>query len=280
MDLGRSVWKHFAHAPLTTAWLLVLLITTIVQHTVSATTVSRWLAESSTDLVHLSREPLSVLATSLVWLDGAYWLPYALFFGVLLVPTERWLGARRWLMVGVAGHVLATYISQGALWLAIYAGSAGSSEMSMRDVGVSYFMFAIMGVLAYRFTGRWRTVYIAVIVTCCATPLVLDVGVTNLGHLSAVLIGLACYPLTRGVVGSSAEFPAHRESLLTIPRQLLARRFFSCSTSKSGSGHSRSMASSASISNSVMDNRANHLRSAGMTYQGASSLSVRSRTTW
>lgn len=275
MELARSVRTHFARAPLTTAWLLVLLITTIVQHAVSAATVSRWLAESSTDLVHLSREPLSVLASSLVWLDGAYWLPYALFFGVLLVPTEHWLGARRWLMVGVAGHVLATYISQGALWLAIYAGFAGPSEVSMRDVGVSYFMFAIMGVLAYRFTGRWRAVYVAVIVTCCLTPLIVDVGVTNLGHFSAVLIGLACYPLTRGV-GSSANSPAHRETLLTIPRQLSARRFFSCSTSKSGSGHPRSMASKASMTSSVIASRAYHLRSAGTTCQGATSVSVSS----
>ena len=67
------------------------------------------------------------------------------------------------------------------------------------------------------------------------------------------------HPAASRIVSSPSRSPGSP----TIAGQLSARCFFSCSTSKSGSGHSRSNASSASINNSVIDRRANHLRSAG-----------------
>lgn len=247
-------------APASCAWLVLLFVTTLMQHLGSAQQVSGWLDASSTDLRHVMSEPVAVLVTSLGWLDGAWWLPYAAIFAIVVIPMERRLGTRRWAALGLAGHLVGTAVSQGALWVAIALGAASSSHMTMRDIGVSYAVMAFVGGAAQYVSPRHRRAFVSVVIAVAATALVVDPGVTNLGHLTALVTGLVVGPLL-------------------VPRsQLSASRFFSTATSKSGAGQRRSRWDSASMRISVTASRANHLWSAGTTYQGASSMSVRSRT--
>lgn len=192
-------------SPLTFAWLIILLATTIVQHVVSPGALDHLLVNRSTNLDHLSTNPLRVITLSLFWLDGgggtAYWFPYAVAFLIFHVPAERWLGSLRWLVVGLCGHVLATYLSQGALALAIHNGLADDSMRNAQDVGVSYFLAAITAVLTYHITRPWRWVYLAGVLVCYGVPLFVDPTFTALGHFSSVVIGLACYPIVRSKMG-------------------------------------------------------------------------------
>lgn len=247
-------------APASCAWLALLLVTTVLQHVGTTEQVAAWLENSSTDLRHLGSDPVTVLVTSLGWLDGAWWLPYAAMFAIVVIPMERRLGVRRWAAMGLAGHLIGTAVSQGALWVAIALGLTSSSQMTMRDIGVSYALMAFVGGAAQYVSPRHRRAFVSVVVAVAATALVVDPGVTNLGHLTALVTGLVVGPLL-------------------VPRaQLSASRFFSTSTSKSGAGQRRSRWDSASMRISVTASRANHLWSAGTTYQGAPSMSVRSRT--
>jgi len=157
-----SVWRYVKRAPLTYSWLVLLLITTIVQHSIPAHRLQALLQKESTNLHHLASDPIRVLIQSLVWIDGKYWWPYLIAFTLFLAPAERWLGQLRWLLVGLLCHVGATYLSE-----------------------------------AYRVPRRWRWLYLVGALVVFGISLAVKRDFTQLGHFSALLIGLACYPLAR-----------------------------------------------------------------------------------
>lgn len=178
---------------------MILLATTIVQHTVSEQRLDGILDRRSTNLDNLMHVPVRAFVGSLFWLDGAYWLPYVIGFTIFLATAERWLGWRRFVAVGLTGHVLATLIGQGLVGAAIMHGRAEPELASVVDVGVSYFMAAVIGVLAYGIPRPWRWVYLAGCFVSFGVPLtIVPVTFTDVGHASALLVGLGTYPLTRG----------------------------------------------------------------------------------
>jgi hypothetical protein len=193
-----AVRGFIASAPWTYAWLTVLLVTTVIQHQLSPSQLNTVLGERSTNLSHLASDPLHVLVSSLFWIDGGRWLPYLVLFSIFHATAERWLGAWRWLLVGLSAHVLATYISEGLLAAAIDHGLANPALVDTRDIGVSYFLAGVIGVLTYHVAGRWRWLYLAAVLLVYGLPLLTDLNFTAIGHFSSVLIGLAFYPLARG----------------------------------------------------------------------------------
>ena len=90
-----------------------------------------------------------MLVQSLLWIDGKYWWPYLIVFTLFLAPAERWLGQLRWLVVGLVCHVGATYLSEGYLYWRIQEAVSSPRLIDARDIGVSYFVVGIVGVLTY-----------------------------------------------------------------------------------------------------------------------------------
>lgn len=187
-------------APGTYVWLAVLFFTTVALHHMSPEFEQEFLRQRSTNLHELSRHPVRVLIASAMWIDGGYWLPYAVLYSVFHAQAERWLGTLRWLVVVVAAHVLATLISEGALLKAIRDGMAPKSAVNTLDVGVSYALAGVVAVLVYRIPSPWRYLYLAVVFAVYTVPLAAGPTFTDFGHFVAVLIGLACFPLVRGRV--------------------------------------------------------------------------------
>src|SRR6202012_6124513 len=85
-----AVWQFVRSAPLTYLWLIVLLITTIIQRNVNRRELRTLLVHQSTNISHLAAEPLRVMFTSLVCIDGRYWTPYGRLVFVWSAPAERW----------------------------------------------------------------------------------------------------------------------------------------------------------------------------------------------
>lgn len=193
----RGVWAYVRGAPGTYVWLLVLFFTTVAVHQMSAEFQEEFLRQRSTNINELSDHPVRVLISSAMWIDG-WWTPYVVLYSVFHAPVERWLGTVRWLGVCVASHVLATLISQGAVWRAIRDGSAPASAADTMDFGVSYALAGVVAVLAYRIARPWRYVYVAGVLGVYGVPLVFSRTFTDLGHFTAALVGFACWPLTRG----------------------------------------------------------------------------------
>jgi len=193
-----AMWRFVSSAPLTYGWLIVLLVTTIIQHLVARRELHFLLVHDSTNIRHLATDPLEVLSSSLLWIDGRYWTPYLVLFTLFLAPAEQWLGEKRWLTVGLTAHVVATYISDGLLYLAIQFHHASERLINATDIGVSYFMVGVIAVLAYRIATPWRWGYLAILITVFTVPLFIHLNFTAIGHFSAIFIGLLFYPMARG----------------------------------------------------------------------------------
>lgn len=196
--LGDRVWAYVRSAPGTYVWLAVLFFTTVALHHMSPEFEQEFLRQRSTNIHELSNDPLRVLLQSAMWIDGGHWLPYVLLYSVFHAQAERWLGTLRWLVVCVAAHVLATLVSEGALLVAVRDGMAPHSAVNTLDIGVSYALAGVVGVLTYRIVAPWRYVYLAVVVAVYTASFASSPTFTDFGHFLSVLIGLACYPLVRG----------------------------------------------------------------------------------
>jgi hypothetical protein len=199
---GLAVWHFVSSAPLTYGWLFVLLITTIIQrHLLTKREYYAVVVDGSTNIHHLLKDPLEVLINSLFWIDGKYWTPYLVLFTLFLAPAEHWLGQLRWLTVGLTSHVLATYISEGLLFLAIRHHEAPQRLVHARDIGVSYFLVGVMAVLTYHIGRPWRWGYLGVLLVIFGFPLLTierhELNFTAIGHFASILIGLCFYPMAR-----------------------------------------------------------------------------------
>lgn len=193
----RSAGSWVRSAPGTYLWLTVLFVTTVIVHQMSPAFEEDFLRQRSTNIHELSRNPVRVLISSAFWIDGGTWLPYAALYTVFHAPAERRLGTLRWLTVAATAHVLATLVSEGVLAWAIQHGHAPETAVNTLDVGVSYALAGIVAVLTYYVARPWRYVYLFAVLVIYSVPLVTGATFTDVGHFTAALIGLACYPLTR-----------------------------------------------------------------------------------
>ncbi len=197
----RTVWHYVTSAPLTYGWLLALAITTIVQNLLTGYQLHSILLHRYTNIHALATDPLRVLFSSLLWIDGRSLEPYLLMFTIFLAPAERWLGQLRWLTVGLTSHIVATYISEGLLYMAIEMHDASARSVRAHDIGVSYFLVGVMGILTYRIARPWRWGYLAVLLLIFGFPVLLmdriELSFTAIGHFAALLIGLAFYSMAR-----------------------------------------------------------------------------------
>lgn len=206
----RAVWRFVRRAPGTYLWLAVLLVTSVVMNRLPAGDLAVLLGNRSTDLHHLAEDPVRVLVSSAFWLAGGGWFTYLVLYTIFHVPAERWLGTFRWLCVVVTAHVGATYLSEGALYWAIRRGDAPAAAVHTLDYGVSYALAGVIAVLTYRLAVPWRWFYVAAVLVFCAVPLGVDLNFTAVGHCSAALLGLACYPLVRSRPGTWSPVEAVR----------------------------------------------------------------------
>lgn len=194
----RTAAAYVRSAPGTYLWLAVLFVTTVALHHMSPQFEQHFLRQRSTNIHELSQNPVRVLVASAMWIQGGHWLPYVLLYTVFHAPAERWLGTARWLAVCASAHVLASLISELALLVAIHDGMAPHSAVNTLDIGVSYALAGVMAVLTYRIRAPWRYLYLTALLAYYTVPLVTDRTFTDFGHFLSVLIGFACYPLTRG----------------------------------------------------------------------------------
>ena len=217
-----AVWAYVRSAPGSFVWLAILLATTLIIRSVSPATAHHLLEQRSTNLHYLRVSPVRVLVSSALWIGGSGWFAYVVVYNVFHVPAERWLGTRRWLAVVIIAHVGATYVSEGVLYWAILHGFAPQSSVHTLDYGVSYALAGVQAVLTYRIAPPWRYLYLAAVLVWYVVGVLQARDFTSIGHLSAALLGLACYPITRARPGQwepAASVRTFRQLLRGDPRQ-------------------------------------------------------------
>jgi hypothetical protein len=190
------ITQSCSSAPATSVYLLVLVATTAVLSSSSDRSDAQLLFSVSTNLHQLAHVPIRVLIASAFWTSG--WWNLALWtalFTAILAPVERRLGWGRLTTTFAAGHLGATLIVATGLWIGIQLGVVPPADVFALDVGASYGFFAVAAVAAYLLAPRYRTGYLALTIGYVVARAMLFHTFTDFGHLTAVAIGLACYPL-------------------------------------------------------------------------------------
>lgn len=160
---------------------------------------SRLVLDSSTNLENLRAQPVEVLLLSAFVISS----PYGLW---ILVPTvwaygicQRWLGRAATIWVGVFGHVFSTVFVSVLLTAGIASHRLDRSLAREPDVGVSYGLAAVLGILTYRLSPARRRLVAAVATGIFVGFVAVSETFTDLGHLVAWAIGLVMGAVGRAV---------------------------------------------------------------------------------
>jgi hypothetical protein len=195
---GARLARGALTTPVALTYALVLVTTTCVLQVVGPHTANELLLARSTNLYQLARNPIRVLLASAFWVSEPEDLVFAAAALLLAVaPVERRIGSLRTVVVLAVGHVGATLLTAGGLWLALRADVVGRDVVHARDVGPSYALVATAGFLVFLLERRLRAVYAAALVGAAVALVVVSGSFTDFGHLLAILCGFACYPLAR-----------------------------------------------------------------------------------
>jgi len=148
-------------------------------------------AGSSTNLANLRQRPLAVLFASAFVISPAWglWIiaPMVVAYGAL----QRWLGRTSVIVVGVLGHVGATLFVATMEITELAKGRVGFRIALRPDVGVSYALAAVAGVLVVHIAATWRRRYVLMSLVVIVGQFFILGNFTGLGHVTAWLIGLA-----------------------------------------------------------------------------------------
>ncbi|MFE9307568.1 rhomboid-like protein [Streptomyces sp. NPDC006706] len=184
--------------PFTFGYAALLAVTSLVARYADPAVVDALRQSSSTDVAHLVRAPLLVLPASALWIAGGVVSAYSLCFLLVLTALERRIGGLRTAGVFLFGHVLATLATEVPIGLAVLTGRLPDSAAHRLDYGISFGVAASLGALAGLLTPwlRWPllTVFAGMLVQDLAT---FDDPMTSCGHLIAVGLGVATWPVMR-----------------------------------------------------------------------------------
>ncbi|MFF3849529.1 rhomboid-like protein [Streptomyces sp. NPDC002328] len=190
--------------PFTFAYALILAVTSYITAHADSALVHALHQGSSTDVAHLLRTPVLVLAASALWAAGGIASPFTLGFLLVLTALERRIGGLRTAGVFLLGHVMATLATEVPVGLAVLVGHLPETSLHRLDYGISFGVAASAGALAGLLTPWLRWPLLAVFGAMLLQDLLaLTDPLTNWGHLIALLIGLATWPWIRG------RWPAH-----------------------------------------------------------------------
>ncbi|WP_407287902.1 rhomboid-like protein [Streptomyces sp. BP-8] len=199
--LRRRVWRLLptpTGTPFTFGYAVLLAATSLFAEHADPHLVSELLRGSSTDVVHLTKAPLLVLAASALWIAGGLASAYALAFLLVLTALERRIGGLRSAAVFFGGHALATLATEVPVAFSVAAGQLPESSLHRLDYGISFGVMTCTGALAGLLPAWARWPLLAGVGYLALTDLLAYLDpMTDWGHLMSLAVGMACWPLLR-----------------------------------------------------------------------------------
>jgi hypothetical protein len=210
--------SYVASSPATFVYAGIIAFTTWVVAGSNGRLANALLRAQSTNLSNLRHHATDVLIRSAFWSGYSYALPVIALMAIVLAPAEFWLGTGRAILVFAIGHVGGTLLTAAGIDLAVHFGHAPRGIENSIDVGVSYGTFCVAGVLTYRLHAPWRYLWLSGILGTLVLVAAVDVSFSDYGHVVSVLLGLACYPVTRAPKAVQRRgVPMYRPWLLENP---------------------------------------------------------------
>lgn len=185
--------------PFTFFYAAVLVLTSVVAEYADPALAYALHQGSSTDVAHLVRTPVLVLLASALWVAGGVGSPYVLGFLLVLTALERRIGGWRTAGVFLLGHVLATLATEVPVGLAVLVGHLPDTSLHRLDYGISFGVAASVGALAGLLSPWLRWPVLGGVGGMLLDDLIAFADpMTNWGHLMALAIGVATWPVVRG----------------------------------------------------------------------------------
>jgi hypothetical protein len=144
---------------------------------------------ASTNLDNLAVHPFRVLLLSAFVVPTGTGLLVLLPLVPVLAAAQRRFGRRATVGAFALGHVGATLVVAGFLLTGVRVGWVDPSVASAVDVGVSYGLACVAGLLVASGPSRWRRPGLAVVAGGLLVALVVDPDFTAVGHLVALALG-------------------------------------------------------------------------------------------
>lgn len=159
---------------------------------------SSLVAHASTNLANLRTNPAHVLVDSAFFVSAPADLVALPALVVVYAIAQRELGRAATLVSIAVGHVLATLCVAMLLVTGIFHGFLDPSIATVVDVGFSYGLACVMGVLRASVPRRYRAAYVCALFAVWSWPVVLGSPMlrltvpsfTDAGHTLALLTGL------------------------------------------------------------------------------------------
>jgi hypothetical protein len=181
----------FRDADVAWVYAAIVLVVAVVIEAAPGSTTEELVLDSSTNLDNLRHTPLLVLGASTFVVSPLSGLWILVPLVVTFAAAQRWLGRVATVIVAVLGHVGATLFVAVLLAAGIEDRRLSPALARAQDVGVSYAVATVAGLLVARVPGRLRPWYVAGLLVVTVVPLLLDADFTDVGHLTAVLLGFA-----------------------------------------------------------------------------------------
>ncbi len=208
----------FRSAPVTVVFIGLLGVTTYwLAH---ANDPDAILESASTNVHNLTHMPLRSFVLSALVVSGGGWLFAALELALSAGLLERARGSLTMLKVFASGHVIATLLTEGGVAVGIAFGVLPRHDLRMIDVGISYGMYACLSAALVLLPKWWRVAGLTAVGLSVVIPLAVAPGMTPIGHVLSVLVGLAWWSQLRH---AQVRTPRPRGGLLMPARAAASR---------------------------------------------------------
>lgn len=187
--LARRSWALVRGSDLAVGYSLVVIVVALALAALPRHVHDQVVLDSSTNLANLRDHPLYVLLVSAFVVSDLLGLWMVPFLALAYAAAQRWLGRGPTVVVALIGHVGATLMVASVLTAGIRHGRLAKSVAHEPDVGISYGLACVAGLLAARVPARYRPWYVAGLVAFFAGPLLVNPTFTDLGHTCALSLG-------------------------------------------------------------------------------------------
>ncbi|MEU1827328.1 MULTISPECIES: rhomboid-like protein [Streptomyces] len=192
MAAQRTVDRSVALArrlPATTTYVALLLATAAWLASQPLREQARFIRHNSSNVHHLEVGKWWTLLTSGLVVDGVpVLLGIAAVAAALGLAEWRW-GTLRGMGTFLFGHVVATLLTEGAMWLMRLVHVPGALTRA-RDVGISYGLVATVACLLALSGRRARLYGLSALTALLALAWVIDHELADAGHLVALALGV------------------------------------------------------------------------------------------
>ncbi|MGK4583825.1 rhomboid-like protein [Kitasatospora sp. HPMI-4] len=181
--------RVLARLPLTTVYVLLLTAMAWWLSSQSRAGRARFVRYNSSNVHHMEVGKWWTLFTSGLVVDGVpAWAGITAVAVVVGLAEWRW-GAARAAVVFLLGHLGATLLTEGAMWVMLTVHIPGALSRA-RDVGISYGLVATGGFLLALGPDRLRRYGLPALALLLAAAWALDQELADAGHLIALGIGV------------------------------------------------------------------------------------------